>query len=267
MSSTDKKKQKTKKPYVAAQDQVVRTGGQVGTIFLASMALLFILVGCIMLFVDGVQEQYLVYMISALLIALGIGLIVKYYVTQAYRNMHDYGFSSGALVVILGCSALAHASTLAGQLSILSGLLVLTVAVVMLQQALQLHIMRKSVWPFVLTVAIVTLFASIVLLFDLHFLTDRIDKIEYWILLIAGILTLLCMIIVAIGVWMFMRQEKEEMLRMEQERQQALDRAVEQDRLEQKLKGMESSEDVRQIEVPEETETLLDPKEPDASDE
>lgn len=250
MSNTDKNKQKQKKPYRAAQDQIARTGGHLGTIFLTVVAALFILVGSVMLFVDGVQEQYLVYMISALLIALGIGLIVKYFVTEAYRSMHDYSFSGGALIVILGGSALARAKELTGQISVLAGLLVLAVAVVMLQQALQMHIMRKSVWPVVLTIAVVTLLAAVVLLFDLRFLTGTIDKIAYWILLIAGILTLLCMVISAIGVKLFLHQEKDELVRRQKEQQLAFARAIDQDRLEQKMKRIEQQERDGQADTP-----------------
>ncbi len=253
MSNTDKKKQKRKKPYRAAQDQIARTGGHLGTIFLTAVAALFILVGSVMLFVDGVQEQYLVYMISALLIALGIGLIVKYFVTEAYRSMHDYSFSGGALIVILGGSALARAKELTGQISVLAGLLVLAVAVVMLQQALQMHIMRKSVWPVVLTIAVVTLLAAVVLLFDLRFLTGTIEKIAYWILLIAGILTLLCMVISAIGVKLFLHQEKDELVRREKEQQLAFARAVDQERLEQKMKRIEQQEKSRERDAQHET--------------
>ena len=135
----EKKKNKKEKPYVMPQDQLTQTTGWLGTIFLVTVAALFILVGGVMLFVDGIKELYLIYMISALLIALGIGLIVKYFVTEAYRSMHDYGFSGGALIVILGGCSLARAGQLVAQIAAFVGLLVLAVAVVMLQQALQLQ--------------------------------------------------------------------------------------------------------------------------------
>lgn len=233
---------KKKQPYCAAQDQMARTGGHLGTIFLMAVAALFILVGSVMLFVDGVQERYLIYMISALLIALGIGLIVKYFVTEAYRSIHDYSFSGGALVVILGGCALTRAQELAGQISVMIGLLVLAVAIVMLQQAMQMHIMRKRVWPVVLTISVVTLLAAVVLLFDLRFITGRIEGIAYWVLLIAGILTLLCMVISAIGIKLFLHQERGEMERMQQEQQLAFARARDQEQLEQKMKRIEQQE-------------------------
>ena len=236
------KKNKKKKPYVMPQDQLTQTTGWLGTIFLAAVAVLFILVGSVMLFVEGIKELYLIYMISALLIALGIGLIVKYFVTEAYRSMHDYGFSGGALIVILGVCALARSGQLTAQIAVFVGLLVLSVAVVMLQQAMQLHIMRKKVWIVVLVISLVTLLASVLLLFDIHAVTGKIDGFAYWVLLIAGVLTLLCMLISGIGVKVFQHQEHEEMLRMEKEQQLAFEREEDRKRLESKMKKIEDDE-------------------------
>lgn len=236
------KKNKKKKPYVMPQDQLTQTTGWLGTIFLAAVAVLFILVGSVMLFVEGIKELYLIYMISALLIALGIGLIVKYFVTEAYRSMHDYGFSGGALIVILGGSALARSGQLTAQIAVFVGLLVLSVAVVMLQQAMQLHIMRKKVWIVVLVISLLTLLASVLLLFDIHAVTGKIDGFAYWVLLIAGVLTLLCMLISGIGVKVFQHQEHEEMLRMEKEQQLAFEREEDRKRLESKMKKIEDDE-------------------------
>lgn len=235
-----KEKDRADKPFVMPQDRLTQTTGRLGTIFLATVALLFILVGGVMLFVDGVKELYLIYVISALLIALGIGMIVKYFVTEAYRSMHDYGFSGGALVVILGGCALARSGQLTGQIAVFVGLLVLSVAVVMLQQAMQLHIMHKKVWPVVLVIALVTLLASVLLLFDMRSVTEKVSGFAYWVLLVAGILTLLCMLISGIGVKLFLHQERDEMLRMQKEQQLAFAREEDQKRLENQMKKFET---------------------------
>ena len=233
------KKNKKKKTYVMPQDQLTQTTGWLGPIFLVTVASLFILVGSVMLFVDGIKDLYLIYMISALLIALGIGLIVKYFVTEAYRSMHDYGFSGGALIVILGGCALARAGQLTAQIAAFVGLLVLAVAVVMLQQAMQLHIMRKKVWIVVLAISLVTLLSAVLLLFDIQSVTGKADGFAYWVLLIAGVLALLCLLISGIGVRIFQHQEREEMQRMQKEQQLAFAREEEQKRLESTMKKIE----------------------------
>lgn len=208
------KKNQKEQSYVTLQDQVSQTANWMGTIFLAVVAGLFIFVSMIMLFVEGIRPLYLTYMMSALLIVFGIGLIVKYFVTEAYRSMHDYSFSGGALIVILGGCALARKDEVTAQIAAFIGLLVLAVAVVMLQQAMQLHIMQNRLWIMVLVISFITLISAIVLLFDLKVLTGRIDRLEYWILLIAGICTLGCMVISGIGVKLFERREEKEAKRM-----------------------------------------------------
>lgn len=244
----EKRKDKKKKPYMMPQDQLTQTTGWLGTIFLATVAALFILVGGVMLFVDGVKELHLIYMISALLIALGIGLIVKYFVTEAYRSVHDYGFSGGALIVILGGCALARAGQLTMQIAAFVGLLVLSVAVVMLQQAMQLHIMRKKVWTVVLAISLVTLLSSVLLLFDISAVTGKVEGFEYWVLLAAGVLTLLCMLISGIGVRIFLHQERDEMLRMHKEQQLAFAREEDQKRLESTMKKIEDESESEKTE-------------------
>ena len=235
----EKKKYKKKKPYVMPQDQLIRTTGRLGTIFVATVAVLFILVGCVMLFVDGMQDLYLIYLITAILIALGIGLIVKYFVTEAYRSMHDYGFSGGILVVILGGCSLARARQMVTQIGAFVGLLVLAVAVVMLQQAMQLHIMRKKAWIPVLVISLVTMLSSVLLLFDLRSVTGKVNGFAYWVLLVAGVLTLLCMLVSSIGVKLFLHQEHGELLRMQEEQRAAFAREEDQKRLAGAMKKIE----------------------------
>lgn len=238
----EKKKNKQKKNYVMPQDQLTQTTGRLGTIFLVTVAALFILVGSVMLFVDGIRDLYLIYMISTLLIALGIGLIVKYFVTEAYRSIHDYGFSGGALIVILGGCALTRAEQLTAQIAVFVGLLVLAVAVVMLQQALQLHIMRKKAWIAVLVISLFTLLSSVLLLFDLRSVTGNVDGFAYWALLVAGVLTLLCMLISDIGVRIFLHQERDEYAQMQKEQQLAFARDEDCKRLASTMKKIEDEE-------------------------
>jgi uncharacterized membrane protein HdeD (DUF308 family) len=236
-------KQKKKKNYVHPQDQVTKTASWLGTIFLATLAVIYILIGGVMLFVDGVQERYLIYVISAGLIALGIGLIVKYFVTESYRNMHDYSFSGGVLVVILGCVVLVRAAQFQEKLGFFVGLLVLAAAIAMLQQALQLHITGRKVWCIVMALSAVTLLASLLLLFDLAGIPERVENFPYIVLLFAGVVTLACMVISGIGVQVFLHQEQGEMQRMQQEQREAFEREQEQRKLEETMKKIEGQEE------------------------
>ena len=226
--------------YAFPQDRVTHTSGFLGTIFLAAVAVLFIAVSAVVLFVKSVSELYLTYMVSAILIAFGIGLIVKYFVTEAYRSLHDYGFSGGALVVILGACGLAHAEQVCAQMAFFVCLLVMAVAMVQLQQALQLHIMGQRTWSGVLAISLLTLFAAVLLLFDIGSVTGRVRSFAYWVLLVAGVLTLICMVISGIGVRLFPHEEKKELERMRFEQERAFTREQEKKNLEGTMKKIEA---------------------------
>jgi uncharacterized membrane protein HdeD (DUF308 family) len=230
-------KQKKKKTFVHPRDQVTKTTGWLGTIFLATLAVFYILVGGVMLFVDGARELYLVYVISTVLIALGIGLIVKYFVTESYRNLHDYSCSVGMLLVILGCVLLVQSARILQGLSVFIGFLVLSAALAMFQQAMQLHITNRKVWPLVMAISLVTIVASLLLLFDLGNITEKVSRFPYMVLLAAGVMTLVCMVVSGIGVRLFLHQERGEAMRMQQE--QEIARQQDQRRLEETMKQIE----------------------------
>jgi uncharacterized membrane protein HdeD (DUF308 family) len=232
-------KHSKKKMYVHPKDQVTKTASRLGTIFLATLAVFYILVGCVMLFADGARELYLVYVISAVLIALGIGLIVKYFVTEAYRNMHDYSCSLGMLLVILGCVLLVQAGAIMRGLGVFIGFLVLAAALAMFQQAMQLQITGRKAWPVVLVISLVTALASFLLLFDLGNIPEKITNFSYMVLLFAGVMTLLCMVISAVGVRLFLHQEQGEQRRMQKEQQEAFAREQDARRLEETMKKIE----------------------------
>jgi uncharacterized membrane protein HdeD (DUF308 family) len=196
-----------------------------------------------MLFLDGAQELYLVYAVGAGVIALGIGLIVKYFVTESYRNMHDYSCSLGMLLVILGCVLLVRASQILPRLSVFVGFLVLAAALTMFQQAMQLHITGRKVWPVVMAISLLTLLASLLLLFDLGDIPEKVNNFPYMVLLFAGVVTLACMVISGIGVQIFLHQERGEEQRMQQEQREALVREQDQHRLEETMKKIEDGAD------------------------
>ena len=84
-----------------------------------------------------------------------------------------------------------------------------------------------------------TLLSAVLLLFDIQSVTGKVDGFAYWVLLVAGVLTLLCLLISGIGVKIFQHQEREEMQRMQKEQQLAFAREEEQKRLESTMKKIE----------------------------
>ena len=85
----------------------------VGTMFVCAMAVIYILVGAVILFVPQVSELYLAYLLCGILIVFGIVYIVRYFIKESYHDVHDYGFSIGTLFVLIGACGLARAQQVA----------------------------------------------------------------------------------------------------------------------------------------------------------
>lgn len=212
-----------------------------GTIFLSVLSVLFIVIGVCMLFVQKIQIVYLLYAIAAIIIVLGIGMMIRYYVRQAYRNVHDYSFSCGALLVILGGCGLVRADELVKSVPTLVGMLVLILSIIMMQRALQilsvaklcltadrlkampLSKMLQAGWIAIMILSILTLIEAILLLCGVSAITGRIDQFEYWALMISGILMLGSQLISEIGVRRFTKKEAKLLARIAAEAEQKTD--------------------------------------------
>ncbi len=223
------------KEYKNPEDAVARGTKSLGTIFMATAAAVYIIVGAIMLFVQGVKESYLTYTVCTLIIALGIGLVVKYFVTQAYRSVNDYGFSLGIMATVFGCVGLVRSAAVTSSLPVLCGALVVILSVVMLQQAIQLKVLNRVTWIAVLIIALIVLVAGILLVGNIGGITGLAARIEYWFMMIAGVLFLVCLCLSAVGTTRFAKQEAEEIRKREEEARLALANPVkEQEQIEEK---------------------------------
>ena len=152
------------------------------------MALVFIGLAAIMLFVPDIElkPEYLCYVVGAAVVIAGIVQIVRYFITDAYKNMNEYGFSIGTLCVILGICILLRASVIGGVIDLFLGCFVLLMGVVMLQHSLDLRRMADATWGLVIVLAALSMLCGVGLI-----LKPSPDKIAYasyiwWIVLIVS---------------------------------------------------------------------------------
>ena len=152
------------------------------------MALVFIGLAAIMLFVPDIElkPEYLCYVVGAAVVIAGIVQIVRYFITDAYKNMNEYGFSIGTLCVILGICILLRAGVIGGVIDLFLGCFVLLMGVVMLQHSLDLRRMADATWGLVIVLAALSMLCGVGLI-----LKPSPDKIAYasyiwWIVLIVS---------------------------------------------------------------------------------
>ena len=174
------------------------------------MALIFIALSALMLFMPeaNIMPEYLIYVVGGVIIITGIVLIVRYFITDAYKNMNEYGFSAGTLCVILGVCVLLRAAVIAGVIDLILGTSVLLMGVIMLQHSLDLKRMGDAVWGLVIVLAVLAIISGVSLI-----LKPAPEKIEYssfvwWVVLIVSAIGLIVNIYTMIRVAIYKHKEK-----------------------------------------------------------
>ena len=162
-----------------------------GTFMILASAVINILLGVVMLFVEQIDLKTLCYIFISLLIICGIGMIIQYLMTEAYKNINQYGLSAGALLVILGMCALVRVDRLSAYFIVWLCIWLLVSGIIKLQYALDLKALKDKTWLFLLIVS-ATICVCAVLLIINPFTDDTYHTYLTYIMLIAdGIISLL----------------------------------------------------------------------------
>ena len=69
------------------------------------LSMVLMIVAALLLFVPQIKLIYMCYFMCSVTMIAGIYMIVRYFMTDAFRNMNEYGFSVGVLIVVLGHAA------------------------------------------------------------------------------------------------------------------------------------------------------------------
>ena len=226
MDGQDKKAEEKKK-----------NSGIISVVMISIMSLVFITIASLMLFVKEVTIAYICYAVCGMAIVSGIFLIVRYFVTEAYRNLNEYWFAEGVLIVSLGICGLLKVDALAGMFIAVVGVALLISGVVKLQSALDLRMMNDAIWFFMLIVSVAIIGFSMFVL-----LKPDMDKTYTWYVLLAdGVLGLVNIIYLYFRIKTYNRaeikakekQEEEIRGRIIKEQEEERQKQEEQKRIEQ----------------------------------
>jgi len=187
-------------------------------------ALVFIALSSVVLFVPeaGFKPAYLCYVVGASVIIVGMIQIVRYFVNDAYRNMNEYGFSIGTLLVILGICILLRADVISGVIDLVLGVAVLLMGIVMLQHSLDLKRMSDAVWGLVIVIAALVTACGVVLILKPSPLQISYDTLIWWMVLIASALGLIVNIYTMIRIALFKHKEKKQATQELKDREQVI---------------------------------------------
>lgn len=166
-----------------------------GAALQSALSLVALLLGALLTFVRSVDVRVLCYMFCALLIAGGVGAIVYFFMTGAYKHLNDYNFALGVMLLILGCCGIARIGSLESSFKVCMGFLTLAIGIIVLQNTVQLRVVGSGLWvcPLIFTAAII--FGGISILVDFKAVWDLL---HYWILIVSGAPGLIGLVVTAI---------------------------------------------------------------------
>ena len=164
------------------------------------LEIVYMILGLVLLLLPQIQLTHICYGLSGMLIVVGIILIVRYFVTEAYRNLNEYGFSIGVLLLILGICALVKISDVAFVFPTILGICMLFTAITKLQNALDLKAIENGTWLFFLSIAVFVAVCAIVILLNPFSTGARRDLFLHIVLIADGIIGILGMLYLSIHV-------------------------------------------------------------------
>lgn len=183
--------------YIDNKENIEEDSGYSNTWILIIMSIIAMALSASVLFVPQISEITLCYIACGALVGCGIYQIGKFFLTKAYKSLKEYGFASGAMLVILGCCGIANAHALAEALNILFGLVALFIGIVLLQCTVQLKTIKNGFWAFVGILTFIILAASVCVLADFNWLIGGIASFASWLLLGAGLCNVISFPLVA----------------------------------------------------------------------
>lgn len=158
--------------------------------FVLMMAVAFVVIGATLLFVPQIEAIHLTYFMSGIIVAGGIYAIVHYFMTDAYKEASDYGFSVGVFLSVLGIIGFLKSSKIELFFPVAISILTLLFGVILLQDALDLKRMERQWWVIALLAAVIIILTATIILIDPFSVEKTRQTVGSILLLITGVLML-----------------------------------------------------------------------------
>ena len=175
-----------------------------------TLAALFIAVGLALWFLvpQFITLAGICYVFAAAVVVCGIVLIVRYFMSEGYKNIHEYGFSAGVLLTVAGLLALIKAQEMSQWLIVAMGCLMLLASVFKLQTALDLRAIGDKLFWLWLVITVIFVGCAAVIIIDPFTAHDETLLITFaqFSLIADGIATLASVIYL----WLRLRHPRKE---------------------------------------------------------
>ncbi len=169
-----------------------------GIILQIVFAVLSIVIGGTLTFVQNVDTQILCVIFCVMLMLSGIGYAVAFFLSGGHRRLYDHRLSLGILLFILGCCGIFKAGALADSFPIFAGAVTLMLGTMLLQNTVQLTVVGSRAKFLALVFSVLVLIASVISLTEFAPVMNIVEIFPQLSLMISGIFDLVSFIITAI---------------------------------------------------------------------
>ncbi len=183
-----------------------------GMIFTLLLPVIYIVLGALLLFVDGISTKVFANLFGAVAIVFGAALIILYFMRRGYLDMRAYGFSIGAFAVIIGICIMIKAQDIANSLSVLLNLCIMLTAIIKAQNAIQLKFVGSVMWIPVLCISVAFLVCTVLIAINPFKELSTRDTFTYIVLICDGVASFANSIMLRI---IFRQKAKESMREVE----------------------------------------------------
>ncbi|MEG1742044.1 MAG: DUF308 domain-containing protein [Acetivibrio sp.] len=185
-------------------------GEKLATHFVISIALIYILLGALLLFVPQIQITTFCYLLCAVLVIFGIIAIVRYFLTDAYKNINEYGFSMGVFCVILGMCALVKITQVAESFLLCIGIALLMTSVIKFQNALDLKNLKDKPWFVMLGISFAFMICSVIIIINPFKNPNTVNLFTYRVLILDGFVSLISNFYLFLKIRSYRKERKKE---------------------------------------------------------
>lgn len=176
----------TPQPQLPPQVTVpVRNHDYGNSILVIGLAIITTWIGLELLFNKEADPKQLGMILSVGILFGGMIQMVGFFLAGAYKRLHDYRFSTGMLLVLLGLGGLMRGQELAENLNTIVGILVLCMGVFLLQAAIMLNALCNMFWLSTAIMSVIVLLSGVSSLSGLR-LFEKLQSFSTNMMAIAG---------------------------------------------------------------------------------
>ncbi|MCR4956139.1 MAG: hypothetical protein K6A30_05605 [Lachnospiraceae bacterium] len=163
---------------------------QTNTLVMITAVILAVL-GGVLLFAPQIKPIHICYLMCGVIVACGVYSIVRYYMSSAFRKSTDYGFSVGVFCIVTGIVGFIKSNVIVVFFPVAISMLVILFGVVILQDALDLKLLKSGLWSAVLVVAAVVIIVAMVVLINPFSDMEKRQLVANALVLVTGIVLLI----------------------------------------------------------------------------